>query len=70
MKHKDQFVGVVFTGFSEEWFENDSYLDKTIVANGDDWFVAEDKNRQRWFLEFEDIEDMEFFIKKWSEAKQ
>ena len=65
MNYKDNFVGVKIYGFCEGYFGRDSYDDKLIVANGEDWIVVQYDNGRKDFTSFDNTDEMCQCISKW-----
>ncbi|ASR79899.1 hypothetical protein JANET_276 [Bacillus phage Janet] len=66
MHYKDKFVGIKINGFCNGYFGRDDYDDKIIIASGSDWIVALDDKGNNCFASFDDGEEMEENILKWS----
>lgn len=67
MNYKDKYVGIRIFGYCNGFFGRDSYDDKTIIASGSDWIVAQTDSGENEFATFEDGEEMERYIAYWSE---
>lgn len=63
--YKDNFVGIKLYGFCEGCFGRDSYDDKLIIANGEDWVVVQYDNGRKDFTSFDNTDEMWKCISKW-----
>lgn len=65
MDMKDNFVGVKIFGFCNGYFGRDSYDDKMIIANGENWIVTKNDREQTEFASFDDTNEMKQMIGRW-----
>lgn len=67
MNYKDKYVGLKIHGYGNGSFGRDSYLDKVVIASGEDWLVAKDDDGVNLFANFDDAEDMSHAVNDWIE---
>jgi hypothetical protein len=67
---KDLFVGTEIFGFCNGFFGRDSYDDKIIIANGEDWIVTKDAKDIKEFATFENIDEMCQMINQWRQKEE
>lgn len=65
MEYKDKYVDVKIYGFCNGVFGRDSYEDKVIIANGEDWIVVRNESGQTEFANFDSSDEMDELIEKW-----
>ena len=70
MHYKDKFVGIHIGGFCDGYFGRDDYDLKIIIASGRNWIVAEGDDERPAFASFDDVDEMETLILKWSDEFQ
>lgn len=70
MHYKDKFVGIHIGGFCDGYFGRDDYDLKLILASGQNWIVAEGDAGRPAFASFDDPDQMETLILKWSDEFQ
>lgn len=66
MNYKDKFVGIRIYGYCNGYFGRDSYDDKIIIASGTDWIVAQTDEGSHEFAIFDEGENVERCIERWS----
>ena len=59
------FVGIKIYGFCEGYFGRDSYDDKLVIANGEDWMVVQYNDERKDFASFNNVDEMSRCIAKW-----
>jgi len=59
-------IGRMIYGFCSGYFDGDSYGNKRIEAEGYDWIVVRNEHGNPEFASFDNNEDKQHLIDKWS----